>query len=142
VCVRASELFCQRLLEYAFVERKVGYQSFQPRVLLLELLQSSHLTRRQTAVLGAPPIEGRLADAVLPAQLVNRDSCLCLLYGIHDLLVRKLGFSHRSLLPSLCENPHFRWLNFLEAGHPRLGEFRPLPRIALLALAGCWLADC
>jgi len=51
------------------VERQIGDDSLQPVVLILELLQSSYLGRKQTVVFLLPVEVGRLTDTGLPADV-------------------------------------------------------------------------
>jgi hypothetical protein len=68
---QASELSADDVLEHLAIERKVSHQLLQLRVLILKLLQPSHLRRRHSLVL-FPPVEvGRLANPCLPADLLN-----------------------------------------------------------------------
>src|SRR2546423_10416969 len=76
---QASELSANGVLQHLLVERQVGYDPLQLAVLILELLQTTHLGRQQTVVLLFPIEVGRLADSSLAADIRHRHAVRSLL---------------------------------------------------------------
>jgi hypothetical protein len=69
---RAGFIFSvDHVLQHLLVEREIGHQLLEPLVHLLELLQPHHLRGHQPAILLAPIVVGRLADAGLTAHLLD-----------------------------------------------------------------------
>jgi len=66
------------VLQHLLVERQIRHDPLQAPVLLLELAQPLHLTRHQAGVFLIPIEIGRLADARLPADLLDRRAILTL----------------------------------------------------------------
>ena len=71
------------------IQRQIGIHLLQAPVLILELLEPGHQRGSHSAELRASLVERRAADAVLPAQLMDRDARLGLLEDRQDLAVRK-----------------------------------------------------
>ena len=76
------------------VDRQVGHNLLQPRVLVLELLQPLHLRRKQPGILLLPIKVGCLADPGLPADLRNRRSIFALIDDERHLRVRENARLH------------------------------------------------
>jgi len=91
------------LFEDLLVQREVSHGSLQPGVLLLELLEPSHLIDVETAVLLAPGVVGVLTDVDVPNCLCNAaafgDGNFNLSKLVQDLL-RTVTFSWHFCLPS------------------------------------------
>jgi hypothetical protein len=104
---QASVFFWQHVLEDLLVERQLGDELIEPRVLPLEILQPRELGLRQRPVLLAPAIERGLGYTVLPAELRHRHPGLRLLDGIPDLLLREPTRAHRAPR-SFSENFSYR----------------------------------
>ena len=66
-----------------------GVHLLQPAVLILELLEPGHQRSIHAAELRATLVARRAGDAVLPAQLGDRNARLGLLEDRQDLVVRK-----------------------------------------------------
>src|SRR5271165_6885984 len=99
---RASQFFCQHILEHHFIQRQFRHQPLEPTVLFLELFELSHLIRLQPLVLLLPSIEGLLRDSHLADQLRHRHPHFRLLQHRHNLL-------HRKTLPLHGESPFLRF---------------------------------
>ncbi len=69
-----SPLFSQRLAGHLVLEQRLGQQLLEPRVLGLQLAQALGVRDAHAAELGAPQVEGRVTEAVLAAQLLDRDA--------------------------------------------------------------------
>src|SRR6202011_120805 len=65
--VQASEVSLGHDLQGFDVERLIGDDLLEPAVLIFELPQLHQVTHFQTAVLGAPVVERRFADAAFTA---------------------------------------------------------------------------
>src|SRR5690606_32675680 len=91
----ALPVFSDGLLQDVLVEREVGDEALEPRVLLFELPQPAQLTHAQVRELPLPDAERRLADAQLPADIAHRCPALRLADGVGDLLFRILRPLHR-----------------------------------------------
>jgi hypothetical protein len=59
---RALQFFCQHVLEHGLVQRQLGNQPLQPRILFLELFALPDLIRLQPLVLFLPAIQRLLGD--------------------------------------------------------------------------------
>src|SRR6185437_16351121 len=66
---RASEFFCDKVLQRRVVEHRVSQQALQLGVLVLELLEPLGLGDVHAAELRLPGVERRRADPVLAADL-------------------------------------------------------------------------
>src|SRR5262245_9565387 len=68
----ASPFFSQRILEDDLVNGEVRHNRFQPPILLAELPELADLGDPETTKSLLPPVERRLADPQLAANLFNR----------------------------------------------------------------------
>lgn len=78
--------FFKKILQRRIVEHRIGQQPLQAGVLGLKPLQTLRLADIHSAVLGLPPVNGRIADAVLAAQIGDGNSCL-MLFQNDDYLI-------------------------------------------------------
>jgi hypothetical protein len=83
-----------------FVERQVRDQSFEPAVLVLERSQPTQLAHAEMCVLLLPDVEGRFADAQLPADIGRGRTSHDLAKGVRDLLFPELDFFIGPILSS------------------------------------------
>src|SRR5262245_21463660 len=77
----ASELFSDDLPQEGFVERQVGHQALQPRVLVTQLTQLLHFRHSHAAVALLPDVETRLTAAELPTHICRWRARLDLAQG-------------------------------------------------------------
>ena len=63
------------------VEREIGYQPFEPGILLFHLPQPTQFAHAQVRVLLLPGIEGLLSDPELPAQVTDGGAAVGLAEG-------------------------------------------------------------
>ena len=63
VCEKALSLFCENVLQHRLVERQVGDEPLELRVLFLKLLQPPHLRWTQPAKLLTPVVKRGVRDA-------------------------------------------------------------------------------
>src|SRR5688500_8659708 len=118
--VWALDFFCEDFLEDVLVQGQVGHQLLQTVILFFELLEPPQLTHAHSTILFLPVVEGRIADAHLPANIRRRFSCFYALQRVDNLLITMPLLLHGSVL-SLGphqSNPSNRFLSsFPEAGH-------------------------
>jgi len=129
---RASPLSAQHVLQHRLVQRQVGDQPLELGVLFLQLLQSPDLDDAHPGELLLPPVEGRLGDAELAADLLDCRAALGLSQREGDLLIRVALPLHGTLLQgSECPKKlRPRWTssagqdqflnNVVEQGHRRV----------------------
>ncbi len=72
------------------VEREIGDQALQTRVLLLELAQAPELAHAEVRVALLPDVERRFAHPQLATDIADRGAALRLPQGKGDLLLREL----------------------------------------------------
>src|SRR5581483_5284222 len=75
----ASEVFSEHLLERRRIEHRLRQKLLQLAVLVLKCLELAGIGDLHPAIAGSPLVEGRIADAVLAAQLACRQSGCVLL---------------------------------------------------------------
>src|SRR5579871_2368885 len=95
----ASELFSDHLAQDVLVEREVGDQALQARVLIAQLAELADLGEPELGVLLLPEVKARLAHPDLPADVRHRRSAFGLAQCVGDLLVGKSLALHGPLLP-------------------------------------------
>src|SRR5262249_26285986 len=100
---QASKLSADHVLQHLLGKRQVSYDLLKLAVLFLELTQSLHLLRHETAVLLAPIVVGRLADPRLAADLTDRCAFLALPQDEGNLCLHKLRSLHG---PSSSNGPN------------------------------------
>ena len=83
---RASELFCQKILQRRFVQHRVGQQALELGVLALELLEPPGIRHLQPTILRLPVVDRRFRNPVSPGQVGGLRSRLRLLEHADDLL--------------------------------------------------------
>src|ERR1700712_1060912 len=93
-------LYPEGLVQGVDVQMGLGQQLLELAVLGLKLAQSPGIRHFHAAVLGAPFVEGRVAEAALAAQVLDRQAGLSLLDETDDLLFGKSAFSHVRHSPS------------------------------------------
>src|ERR1700734_1569828 len=98
---RASQFFCQHVLQHRLVQRQLCDKALQPSILFLQLLALAHLIRFQPLVLPLPAIKGLLCDPHLADQLRHRYPHLRLFQHRHDLF-------HGKPFPLHGKSPFFR----------------------------------
>jgi hypothetical protein len=74
---RASPFLSQKVLQRRIVQHGVGQQPLQPRVLVLQRLQPLGLRDLDPAELRFPFVDAGVADAVLAAQIGDRNAGSC-----------------------------------------------------------------
>ncbi len=79
------------------VEREIGDEPLQARILILELAHPAHLVHAKVAVALLPDAERRLADPELPTDIADRRPGFCLPARVRHLLLGELRPLH--LLP-------------------------------------------
>jgi hypothetical protein len=84
--------FSQEVLQSGIVEHRIGQQPFQTGVLVYQTLQPLGLADIHAAILGLPFIDGRIADAVLAAQIGNGNPGLMLFQNAPS---RQICFTNR-----------------------------------------------
>src|SRR6185503_1847011 len=97
---RASGLFSDQLLQGLVIQREIRHQPLQPAILMLELPQPPSLIDFKAAVLGLPPVERLLADAVPATELGRLAAGLGLFQDPDDLLFGEPFPTHRGALPA------------------------------------------
>src|SRR5579862_122425 len=95
----ASELFSDHLAEDVFIEREVGHQALEARVLIAQLAELADLGEPELRVLLLPEVKARLAHAELPADIRHGRPAFGLAQRVGDLLVGKSLALHGPLLP-------------------------------------------
>src|SRR4029077_11999699 len=95
---RASPLLSHEVLQGRIVQHRVSQQPLQPRVLVLQRLQPLGLRDLQAAKLGLPFVDASITDAMLAAQIGDRNAGLMLLQNSDDLLFRKAAALHALVL--------------------------------------------
>lgn len=86
---RASPFFCCDILQDCVVQHLLGQELLQPRVLVLERLQTAGVGHIHAAILRLELVEGRRADPVLPAHISRLRTGLLFLPHPYDLLFRE-----------------------------------------------------
>ena len=81
-------------LRGGIVEHGIGKKPFQTGVLVLKAFQSFRLADVHAAILGFPFIDGRIADAVLAAQIGDGNTRLVLFQNADDLVFGKSAAFH------------------------------------------------
>lgn len=81
--------FSEEILQGRIVEHRIRQQPLQPGVLVLKALQPLGLADIHPAILGLPLVDGRIADAVLAAQIGHGNPSLVLLQNADDLVFGK-----------------------------------------------------
>ncbi len=118
------------LLQHLLAQRQVRHDPLQPSILFLELAQALPLQGQQPGALLAPVIEGRIADAGLPADLQNRRSLLS--------LAQDEGASHASVnfdffmskTPSAARAAKLQFSRKWAVGKPEAGQAASVARHA------------
>src|ERR1700716_4479674 len=95
---RASPFLSQKVLQRRIVQHGVGQQPLQPGVLVLQRLQPLGLRDIHPAELRFPFVDTGVADAMLAAQIGDRNAGLVLLQNPDDLLFRKTTALHALVL--------------------------------------------
>jgi len=103
------------LLHETIVERKIGHQPLQSRMLLLQALQPVGSLDAQAAVFVLPPIVRRLGDAELPAGLDHRKP-----FAQFNLDGPQLPDNLFRRIPCSCHAPSFRQLESSLQSRPGL----------------------
>ena len=83
--------FFNDFLEHVPIERQIGYQALQARVLVAKLPQLAYLEDPEIRVALLPDVVRRLTDPHLPADIRHRLPGGALLERKKDLLLRKSG---------------------------------------------------
>jgi hypothetical protein len=91
------DLFFNDFLQNVPIERQIGYQALEARVLIAQLPQLAHLQNPHVRVPFLPDVVRRLADPHLPAHIRDRLAGVPLLQGEQDLLLGELGLLNRFL---------------------------------------------
>src|ERR1700716_3578979 len=89
---RASPFLSQKVLQRRIVQHGVGQQPLQPRVLVLQRLQPLGLRDVHPAEPRCPFVNAGVADAMLAAQIGDRNAGLMLLQNPDDLSEKRLRF--------------------------------------------------
>src|SRR2546429_104585 len=95
----ASELFSDHLAEDVLIEREIGHQALQPRVLITQLAELADLGEPELCVLLLPEVKARLAHPDLTAHIRHRCAPFRLAQRHGNLLIRKTLPLHGPLLP-------------------------------------------
>src|SRR5262245_22203029 len=82
--------------QHVHVEREVGDQALQPRILVLELADPPDLVDPEMPVPPLPHVERGLADPELTADITDRRPGVRLAERVGDLLLRELRALHRA----------------------------------------------
>ncbi len=96
--LRASEVFCQKLLKYHLVQAQFRYHLLQPGILLLQFLQATGIVRFHSPILLLPLVIGLLTHPILAAKIRYRCPGFLLFQNSDDLFRRVPLASHVSLL--------------------------------------------
>jgi hypothetical protein len=91
------------LLQDVAVEREVGDQPLEFAILLAPLPQLAQFAQAKAGVFLLPDVEGRLADAVLAANLAHPGAALGLAQRAQDLLLAVALLRHSRALLSLLQ---------------------------------------
>ena len=83
---RASELFCQKILQRRFVQHRVGQQALELGVLALELLEPPGIRHLQPTILRLPVVDRRFRYTISTGQIGGLRSSFGLLKQANDLL--------------------------------------------------------
>ena len=83
---RASELFCQKILQRSLVQHRIGQQPLELGVLALQLLEPPGIGDLQPAILRLPVVDRRLRHSVSTGQVSGLRTRLSLLQHSDDLL--------------------------------------------------------
>lgn len=89
VAAMASPFFYERLPEEIRTQLRLGVHLFQPAIFILQLLQPGHQRHVHPAKFGAPLVKRRVANAVGPADLRDRDPRLGVLQYCQNMAVGK-----------------------------------------------------
>src|SRR6267378_4550946 len=95
----ASELFSDHLAQDVLIEREIGYETLQARVLITQLAQLVDLGEPELRVLLLPEVKARLAHPDLTAHIRHRCAAFRLAQCHGNLLIRKTLPLHGPLLP-------------------------------------------
>src|SRR5438270_194118 len=95
----ASELFSDHLAQDVFIEREIGYETLQARVLITQLAELADLGEPELGVLLLPEVKARLAHPDLTAHIRHRCAAFRLAQRHGNLLIRKTLPLHGPLLP-------------------------------------------
>src|SRR6185295_12853088 len=96
--VWALDFFCEDFLEDVLIERQVGHQLLQTVVLFFQLLEPTEFAHAHPTVLLLPIVEGRFADAHLPAYIRHLLSSFHTLQRVDNLLIAMTLLLHGSVL--------------------------------------------
>jgi hypothetical protein len=88
-------LFSDNLLKDVAIERQVGHDLFQLRILVAQQSQLAELLQAEPAELLLPPVERLLADAEPATDLGDLLAAFDLVQGIDDFFVRATFAGHR-----------------------------------------------
>src|SRR5882762_4177929 len=94
----ASELFSDHLAQDVLIEREVGHQALEARVLIAQLAELADLGEPELRVLLLPQVKARLAHPELPAYICHRRPAFRLAQRHGNLLVGKSLPLHGPLL--------------------------------------------
>ena len=97
------EFFFDQTLQRIVLKAKIGKHSFEFVVLGLELFDPLQIRCGQAAVLRLPLVVGRRGNAVLAADVLNRDTGVGLIQNRNDLGLCESGLLQRNLLARLCQ---------------------------------------
>lgn len=86
--------FSQEILQRGMINHGIGHQPFQVRVLVLMTLWALGATDRHDTIPVLPLEDGRIADAVLAAQIVDGNPGLMLLQDAVGLVFGKPAARH------------------------------------------------
>lgn len=110
---QALQLSLERILQDVLVVTEISDQRLELPVLLLELLQPTHLSHAHPGKLLLPSIEHLLADTHLPADIPDGCAVLGLPQRERDLLLRESRLLHGFDLlteAGLSQNPSlYEW---------------------------------
>src|SRR5882762_3289702 len=95
----ASELFSDHLAQDVLIEREVGHQALEARVLIAQLAELADLGEPELRVLLLPQVKARLAHPELPAYICHRRPAFRLAQRHGNLLVGKSLALHGPRLP-------------------------------------------
>jgi hypothetical protein len=85
--VWASTFAPEGLRQHVLVEREIGDQALQPRILILELPHASHLVDAEVPEALLPDVKRGLADPELAADVADRRPGIGLPERVGDLLL-------------------------------------------------------
>ena len=100
------------------IQRQIGIRLLQALVLGFQVFEPLQIGDLQAAVLGAPLVEGGVADSEFAADVLDCHTLFGALQGANDLLFAELALAQDDLRigTSSCLNSSYVWTQFKGSG--------------------------